>query len=197
MRIIIMGCGRVGARLAEMFANENHKVAVIDSSPQAFSRLPKDFSGAKFVGDGLDEDVLKRAGIQEADCFVAVTNGDNRNIMAAQIAKHNFHVQRVLCRIYDPIRQQVYSTLGLESICPTTIGAKLIHDAVLEPERTTISAALSIAEGYSVPLTPVTQDERVAGDSAQLAPETPSNGTYPARPETQPASEASRQKGRR
>jgi trk system potassium uptake protein TrkA len=158
MRIIIMGCGRVGAALANMLVAEQHEVTVVDQSTQAFARLGSSFAGKKLPGNGLDEDVLRRAGIERADCFIAVTNGDNRNIMAAQVAKHSFRVPRVICRIYDPIRQQVYSDLGLESICPTTIGAELIHDAVLHPERSLISAALSIAEGRSVPTRPLPHD---------------------------------------
>jgi trk system potassium uptake protein TrkA len=167
MKIIIMGCGRVGAALANMLAAERHEVTVIDQSAQAFTRLGKGFLGSKLPGNGLDEDVLRRAGIERADCFIAVTNGDNRNIMAAQIAKLTFRVPRVICRIYDPIRQQVYSDLGLESICPTTIGAQLIHDAVLHPERSLISAALSIAEGRSVPTQPLPHDEATTGSGDQ------------------------------
>jgi trk system potassium uptake protein TrkA len=163
MKFIIMGCGRVGAALANMLVTEGHEVTVIDHNPQSFQRLGRDFSGTKLMGNGLDEDVLRKAGITRADSFIAVTNGDNRNIMAAQIAKHTFHVPRVICRIYDPIRQQVYQELGLESICPTTIGATLIHEAVLHPERSTISVALSIAEGRSVPTQPQPYDDVARG----------------------------------
>ena len=158
-KVIIMGCGRVGATLANMMADDKWDVTVVDQSSSAFTRLGQRFAGTKIVGDGLDGDVLRRAGIDEADCFIAVTNGDNRNIMAVQIAKHAFRVPRVICRIYDPIRQQVYQGLGLESICPTVIGAKLIHDAILLPDRTQVSAALSIAEGRSVPTTRLPHDE--------------------------------------
>lgn len=158
-KVIIMGCGRVGATLANMMADDKWDVTVVDQNSTAFTRLGQRFVGTKIVGDGLDGDVLRRAGIDEADCFIAVTNGDNRNIMAVQIAKHTFRVPRVICRIYDPIRQQVYQGLGLESICPTVIGAKLIHDAILLPDRTQVSAALSIAEGRSVPTTRLPHDE--------------------------------------
>ncbi len=158
-KVIIMGCGRVGATLANMMADDKWDVTVVDQSTTAFTRLGQRFAGTKIVGDGLDGDVLRRAGINEAGCFIAVTNGDNRNIMAAQLAKHTFQVPRVICRIYDPIRQQVYQGLGLESICPTVIGAKLLHDAILDPERSLVSTALSIAEGRSVPTTPLPHDE--------------------------------------
>lgn len=163
MKVIIMGCGRVGATLANMMADERSDVTVIDQSNAAFTRLGSRFQGSKIVGDGLDADVLRKAGIERAECFVAVTNGDNRNIMAAQIAKHTFGVPRVICRIYDPIRQQVYQGLGLESVCPTVIGAKLIHDAITSPERSLVSTALSIAEGRSVPTTPLPHDESTMG----------------------------------
>jgi trk system potassium uptake protein TrkA len=128
MKVIIMGCGRVGARLAGLLAAEGHKVTVLDTDAYSFRRLPPDFGGTALLGNGLDEDALKKAGIQEADAFVAVTQGDNRNIMAAQIAKHIFNVPRVLCRIYDPLRQELYETLGLETISPTKIFAQLLKE---------------------------------------------------------------------
>jgi len=83
------------------------------------------------VGDGTDEDSLKRAGIEEADAFVAVTQGDNRNVMATQIAKHIFNVPKVVCRIYDPLREEMYHALGLETISPTTVGARLLRDVIV------------------------------------------------------------------
>jgi Trk K+ transport system NAD-binding subunit len=96
--------------------------------------------------------VLRRAGIEKMECFIAVTNGDNRNILAAQIAKNTFHVPRVICRIYDPKRQETYAELGLDSICPTVVSAQLIRNALLDPDKALISAAQSLAEGRSVPL---------------------------------------------
>jgi trk system potassium uptake protein TrkA len=128
MKVIIMGCGRVGARLAGLLAAEGHKVTILDTDAYSFRRLPPDFGGTALLGNGLDEDALKKAGMQEADAFVAVTQGDNRNIMAAQIAKHIFNVPRVLCRIYDPLRQELYETLGLETISPTKIFAQILKE---------------------------------------------------------------------
>jgi trk system potassium uptake protein TrkA len=90
--------------------------------------LPPDFHGTALVGNGLDESVLKRAGIGEADAFIALTQGDNRNVMAAQIAKHIFNVPRVICRIYDPLRQELYSTLGIETFSPTKIFAEMLRE---------------------------------------------------------------------
>jgi len=107
------------------------------------------------IGNGTDVDVLRRAGLEEADAFVATTNGDNRNIMAAEIARLTFGVKKVLCRIYDPIRQETYNGLGLESICPTIVGAKLFRDALINPAGQSSSATASLAQGRSVPLSPV------------------------------------------
>lgn len=130
MFVLIMGCGRVGALLAKTLDEEGHEVTVIDIDPYAFRRLPTAFKGRALVGNAVDENTLRRAGIEQADAFVAVTQGDNRNVMAAQIAQHIFNVQRVVCRIYDPIREEAYHALGLETICPTKIGARLMYDAV-------------------------------------------------------------------
>lgn len=154
MRFVILGCGRVGAALAQMLTAEGHRVTIIDQNPEAFGRLPPDFPESNIVlGDGTDEDVLQRAGVEQADAFVAATNGDNRNILAAQIARHIFGVKRVMCRIYDPIRQETYNAMGLESISPTIVGAKLFRDALLNPVVRTSSATHSIAQGKSVPVT--------------------------------------------
>jgi trk system potassium uptake protein TrkA len=130
MKVVIMGCGRVGARLATLLAEEGHNVTVLDTDAYSFRRLPPDFNGTALLGNGIDEEALKRAGIEEADTFVAVTQGDNRNVMASQIAKHIFNVPKVICRIYDPLRQELYSTLGLETISPTTIFAQILKEKV-------------------------------------------------------------------
>ncbi len=130
MKVVIMGCGRVGARLATLLAEEGHNVTVLDTDVYSFRRLPPDFNGTALLGNGIDEEALKRAGIEEADTFVAVTQGDNRNVMASQIAKHIFNVPKVICRIYDPLRQELYSTLGLETISPTTIFAQILKEKV-------------------------------------------------------------------
>ncbi|HEU5347133.1 MAG TPA: TrkA family potassium uptake protein [Ktedonobacterales bacterium] len=151
MRLLILGCGRVGATLANIMNHDGHTVTVIDLNTDAFERLGADFEGTTIVGDGTDEDVLIRAGIEEADAFAAVTNGDNRNILAAQIAKYTFAVDKVICRIYDPIRQETYNALGLESISPTVVGAKLLKTALLNEAPRTQSVVQSIAEGRGAP----------------------------------------------
>ncbi|MBI3977715.1 MAG: TrkA family potassium uptake protein [Chloroflexi bacterium] len=130
MRVLIMGCGRVGARLASLLDGEGHEVIVLDVDPYAFRRLPAEFRGQAMVGNGIDVDVLRRAGIEQCEAFVACTQGDNRNVMAAQIAKHIFRVPRVVTRIYDPIREQTYRDLGLHTFCPTTFGADMMKQAL-------------------------------------------------------------------
>ena len=130
MKVIIMGCGRVGGELATLLDREGHDVIVLDLSASAFSRLPLDFHGTTVVGNGIDVDVLRRIGIDTSDAFVSVTQGDNRNVMSAQIARNIFHVKRVVCRIYDPIREELYHALGLETISPTKVGAKLLKEAL-------------------------------------------------------------------
>jgi len=128
MNIVIMGCGRVGAQLAGLLDADGHSVTVLDNDAYSFRRLPADFKGTALIGNGLDQEVLKRAGIEKADAFAAVTQGDNRNVMAAQIAKHIFNVPKVTCRIYDPLRRDLYQTLGLEAISPTTIFAQILKE---------------------------------------------------------------------
>jgi len=128
MKVVIMGCGRVGAQLAGLLESDEHSVTILDTDAYSFRRLPPNFKGTALVGNGLDQEVLKRAGIETADAFVVVTQGDNRNVMAAQIAKHVFNVPKVVCRIYDPLRQELYSTLGLETLSPTTIFAQMLRE---------------------------------------------------------------------
>ena len=126
--IVIMGCGRVGGKLAAMIDAAGHRVTVLDLDAYSFRRLPPTFSGTALIGNGTDEEMLRKAGIEGADAFIALTQGDNRNVMAAQIAKHIFKVPRVICRIYDPLRKDIYEQLGLESISPTEVFADLLFN---------------------------------------------------------------------
>lgn len=128
MKAVIMGCSRVGARLAEMLSEDGCQVAVLDIEANSFKRLSQNFNGTALLGNGLDEATLVRAGIETADAFVAVTQGDNRNIMASQIARHIFKVPRVVCRIYDPLRRDLYSELGLITISSTTVVANMVKN---------------------------------------------------------------------
>ncbi|MBV9438772.1 MAG: TrkA family potassium uptake protein [Candidatus Eremiobacteraeota bacterium] len=128
MKYVIVGCGRVGSTLAKLLVADKHDVVVVDENPGAFKRLGNRFGGQVEVGTGIDYDVLKRAGAERADGFVAVTDGDNRNVMAALIAQRMFRIPKIMARIYDPPRGQLYRELGIETFCPTTIGAQLIRD---------------------------------------------------------------------
>ena len=134
MKIVIMGCGRVGARLAGLLDIEGHDVSIVDTDAYSFRRLPAEFGGNALVGDGMDEESLKKAGIEDADAFISLTQGDNRNIMGAQIARAIFKVPRVLCRIYDPLRRELFNSLGIEAFSPTTIFAQMLKEK-LEAEK--------------------------------------------------------------
>src|SRR4030042_5063334 len=112
MNIVIMGCGRVGARLASLLDEDGHKITVLDNDTYSFRRLPPSFSGAALYGNGTDEESLKKARIEEADVFVALTQGDNRNVMSCQIAKHIFKVPRGVCRVSAPLREERHRALG-------------------------------------------------------------------------------------
>ncbi len=131
LSIVILGCGRVGSTLAKQMSGEGHTVSVLDLTNDSFRRLGTKFKGQRFVGSGLDQDLLRKAGLDHADIFIAVTQGDNSNIMAAQIAREVFQVRQVIARIYDPIRAQAYRELGITTLCTTTLAAGLIHDAAL------------------------------------------------------------------
>lgn len=131
MKVIIMGCGRVGALLATNLDEKGHEVTVIDQSAASFERLPASFNGHTVLGSGTDMDVQRRAGIEGIDAFVACTPGDNRNIAASEIAREIFHVPKVVARINDPLREKVFHELGLETVCPTLLGADLVREALL------------------------------------------------------------------
>lgn len=141
MNVVILGCGRVGSTLAAAMSREGHTVSIIDRNNDAFRRIGQTFKVNKVFGNGTDETVLKRAGIEKADAFVAVTNGDNTNIMCVQIAKERFGVQKALARIYDPIRACAYQEMGVETLCTTLIGARIIEDRILGKD-------LGMAAGY-------------------------------------------------
>ncbi len=128
MNVVILGCGRVGSELAKRLVAGHHQVTVIDQSNTAFERLGANFPGRLVLGPGIDEDVLRHAGIQQADAFVAVTNWDNTNVMAAQVARDLFGVKRIICRLYDPLREEIYRSLGLETISPTLWGVNRIQE---------------------------------------------------------------------
>ena len=132
MRVLIMGCWRLGARLAGMLDAQGHQVTVLDNNPASFRRLPEGFGGERALGNGMDGPALERAGIRETDAFFAVTQGDNRNYFASQLAREVYGVKRVLCRIYDPVREQIFREMGLETFSPTSLGAQIMADMLLK-----------------------------------------------------------------
>jgi trk system potassium uptake protein TrkA len=141
---MIVGCGRVGAGIAERLARAGHDVTVIDLSTEAFSRLEADFSGTAIRGDGTDEDVLRRAGAEGVDLFYALTEGDNRNILAAQLAAETLHVANVVAKINDPVRAAAYTALGFATICRTRmlVDALAVHAGLpAEPGSQGVSEA--------------------------------------------------------
>ena len=116
MHIVIMGCGRVGSTIAHILEDQDHSVAVIDQDPDAFRKLTASFKGSRITGIGFDRDVLIEAGIEHADAFAAVSSGDNSNVIAARVVRESFGVGRVVARIYDPRRAEVYQRLGIPTV---------------------------------------------------------------------------------
>jgi trk system potassium uptake protein TrkA len=119
VKIVIVGCGRVGASAADSYDRAGHEVIILDSTTAAFDRLPSTFGGRAIRGDGTDEDVLRRAGAEDADVFVALTEGDNRNVMAAQLAAEALGVRKTVAKINDPLRAEAYAQLGIATLCRT------------------------------------------------------------------------------
>jgi trk system potassium uptake protein len=127
VKVVIVGCGRVGAALAESFDTLGHEVVIVDTRTSAFERLSSSFGGTAIRGDGTDEDTLRRAGAENADLFLSLTEGDNRNVMAAQVAADSLGVRQVIAKINDPVRAAAYADLGIASLCRTV----MLADAVL------------------------------------------------------------------
>lgn len=132
MNILIVGCGKVGSQLAQSLSRRGHAVAIVDRNHQSFDQLGDDFSGYTVEGIPIDTEVLRQAGIEGCDILVAVTNDDNVNLMVAQVAKEIFGVPKVLTRIYDPRRRDVFSQFGLHTICPTSITTDTILSIIEE-----------------------------------------------------------------
>ncbi|MGH8988333.1 MAG: potassium channel family protein [Acidimicrobiales bacterium] len=120
MHVVVVGCGRVGAGLGTSLTREGHTVAVIDRNPRAFRRLPDDWQGQRVEGSGFDRDDLERAGADRADALAAVTNGDNTNILTVRIARETYSIERVVARIYDPRRAEIYQRLGIPTVATVT-----------------------------------------------------------------------------
>jgi trk system potassium uptake protein TrkA len=130
MQVIIAGCGRVGSQLALFLSHEGHNVVIIDKDPNAFQRLGMSFNGITMTGMAFDEGLLREAGVEEADAFAALTNYDNTNLMAAEIAANIFGVQRVTARVYNPDKELTYRTMGIDYIIGSTMLAEIFHRAV-------------------------------------------------------------------
>lgn len=130
MNIVIVGCGRVGAYLATVMDHRGDSVTIVDRQPSAFGRLEQNFGGLSISGTGIDEDVLRQAGIESADGFLAVTDWDNTNLMAAQVAKVVFGVDFIAARVYDPVRAEIFANMGIVTISPTITITNLLLDAL-------------------------------------------------------------------
>lgn len=128
MKTVIVGCGRVGSVLADAFDGAGHHVIILDLKTSAFDRLPGSFKGDAVRGDGTDEDTLRRAGAEGADLFIAMTEGDNRNVMAAQLAAEALGARQVVAKINDPVRAAAYSELGIATLCRTNMMASALSD---------------------------------------------------------------------
>mgnify|MGYP002529609460 CR=1 FL=1 len=129
--IIIVGCGRVGSQLATLLSQNDGNVCVVDRNAEAFSNLDRNFNGTTLQGLGFDEDVLIRAGVEEADVVAAVTQSDNSNLMVVEVARRIFHVPHVIARLYNPARERAYMQLGLDYVCGTSLVAEEVFSKIL------------------------------------------------------------------
>ena len=170
MKILIIGCGRVGAGLAKTLIDRNHSVTIVDKDPLAFEKLGSKFKGQTIAGIGFDRDVLLKAGIERADGVAAVTASDEANVVASRIARDIFHVPRVVARLYDIRQAEIYKRLGIQTIAPTGWGINRIADLLLySPLETVFSLGsgeveLVVAEA-SLPLVgKIVRDLTVAGE---------------------------------
>ena len=173
MRVIIVGCGRVGARVAAELDQRGEHVTVIDVSAHAFSRLPSSFAGETVRGSGTDEDVMRSAGAEQADIVMALTEGDNRNALSAQLAKHRFGAPRVIAKINDPLRGEAYRALGLETICRTIILGDALVGAALEGAAATNGF---VEEPTAQPLRGAPPPGSLADEEARIALESEDGG---------------------
>lgn len=135
MNILVVGCGKVGARLAYELYKEDHDVSIVDRNEENFELLPSDFGGFKTCGIPIDQDVLRSAGVESCDALAAVSPDDNVNIMVSQLAREIFKVPRVLARIYDPKREDVFSHFGLHTVCPTNLTVAAVRSALTDPDK--------------------------------------------------------------
>ena len=168
MKIVIVGCGRVGSTLAENLDADGHDVIILDVRTAAFDRLPETFKGAAIRGDGTDEEVLRRAGAQGADIFLSLTEGDNRNIMAAQVATESFAIPQVIAKINDPVRAAAYAELGVVTLCRTNI--------LVDTVATYLNLPMQTGPGIDIPETPGHEHPHPSADTIE-SPAHPAGGT--------------------
>lgn len=139
--VVIVGCGRLGSHLANQLSRDGHSVVVIDKVETTLADLSSDFSGFRIVGDATHLSILREAKVKDADVLIATTHFDNVNLMVAQVARHLFDVPRVLARVFDPKREEIYTSLGIETICPTSVAADLFLRVVKH----------GVSDGWEVP----------------------------------------------
>ncbi len=200
MKTVIVGCGRVGSVLADSFDRAGHEVIIIDTSTSAFDRLPGTFGGAAVRGDGTDEDTLRRAGAADADLFIAMTEGDNRNVMASQLAAEALGAKRVIAKINDPLRATAYADLGLATLCRTNLMASAVSDF--------LGLGLTYGPGLSGPTGTHPGGEHHGGDDdaapsaagasaagTTAAPGTPTVSAVPSESSSAPVASASAREG--
>jgi trk system potassium uptake protein TrkA len=178
VKIVIVGCGRVGSVLAEAFDAGGHAVTVIDLSTRAFDRLSGEFRGQAVRGDGTDEDTLRRAGAKGADVFLALTEGDNRNVMAAQVATENLEIPKVLAKINDPVRAAAYAELGITTVCRTTMLSDAIQ-AFLGLQASGMPSVIAAVGHHHEPQTPEAAAARQAGTPAAHGGTPAAHGSTP------------------
>ena len=169
MKVVIVGCGRVGSVLAEALDHDGHEVIIIDRSTRAFDRLPDDFGGRAIRGDGTDEDTLRRIGIAGADVLLALTEGDNRNVMAAELALETLGIQRAMAKVNDPVRAAAYAELGLATICRTTLMVDALQGFLGNAPTGIPSVIEAVAPHHATPLEPASSPPGAAAARAPRA----------------------------
>ena len=147
MHVVIAGCSRVGIQLTVDLVRRGHTISVIDKNPDAFERLPPGFEGQTLVGMAFDRETLEQAGIRDAGAFIAATNGDNSNIVSARIAREAYNVERVVARIYDPRRAEIYQKLGIKTVAGVRWITAQVEDLLFHGIE---HAELAIGDGATV-----------------------------------------------
>lgn len=162
MYIIIIGCGKVGSELARLLADAGHNVVIVDKDVNSFQRLGADFNGVTLTGDGFDVDLLKEAGIEQADAFCTVTDNDNANIMSGQVAKKIFHIPKVITRINDIQYTHIYQELGIDVVNSTTLLASVIRNKLLEGRSSSL-----LLEDSRLDVIEIEVNKKIAGKTVE------------------------------